>query len=156
MKKKPKKDLSPRTVKTRAQQSAFLQTYTLTANIREAALAAGISRMTHYRWLKRDPTYRKRVDEAANNAFDLLEKEALRRAMVGINEPNYFQGKVVGYTKRYSDNLTMFLLKAARPEKFREVIHHKQEVVDLTKLDTQEVLAFRALVEKAQRTKEEG
>ena len=56
-------------------------------------------------------------------ATDTLEMEARRRASLGVEEPVYYQGQVVGYVRKYSDVLLMFLLKAQRPEKFRD--NHK-------------------------------
>jgi hypothetical protein len=53
-------------------------------------------------------------------AVGALEDEALRRAVEGVEEPVYQGGKQVGVIRKYSDALLMFLLKAARPEKYRE------------------------------------
>ena len=51
---------------------------------------------------------------------DALEDEALRRAFHGSERP-VFQGKeLVGYVRDYSDTLLIFMLKARRPEKYRE------------------------------------
>ena len=35
-------------------------------------------------------------------------------------EPVYYQGKIVGYVRRPSDILAMFLLKARKPEMYRD------------------------------------
>ena len=37
-------------------------------------------------------------------------------------EPEYYKGEVVGHTRKYSDALLMFLLKANRPDKYRDNI----------------------------------
>ena len=50
----------------------------------------------------------------------MLEAEARRRAAIGVDEPVFYKGKVVGHIRKYSDNLLMFLLKAHWPEKFRD------------------------------------
>jgi hypothetical protein len=49
-----------------------------------------------------------------------MEEEARRRAIDGVNKAVYHKGKIVGYEKVYSDNLLMFMLKARRPDRFRD------------------------------------
>lgn len=93
-------------------------------NISQAAEAAGCSRSAHYLWLRTDPRYHAEVADAMEEAADHLEAEARRRAVEGTEEPVYYQGKPVGAIRRYSDLLLIFLLKAARPEKFRERVEH--------------------------------
>ena len=80
----------------------FLDTYAKTGSITEAAKAAKISLATHYRWLEIDPAYRKAFEAAQQQAVDLLEGEAFRRALAG------------------SDELLIFLLRAWRPDRYRE------------------------------------
>ena len=65
-------------------------------------------------------TFRADWDEALEEARELLEAEARRRAAIGVDEPVFYKGKVVGHIRKYSDNLLMFLLKAHWPEKFRD------------------------------------
>jgi hypothetical protein len=69
--------------------------------------------------------YADRFREAEQEAADVLEAEAVRRAVQGVDEAVYFQGEQVGTRRRYSDLLLIFLLKGMRPDKFRE----RQEVV---------------------------
>ena len=68
-------------------------------------------------------TFAKEWDAAIEVATDTLEMEARRRASLGVEEPVYYQGQIVGYVRKYSDVLLMFLLKAQRPERFRD--NHK-------------------------------
>lgn len=75
--------------------------------ITEAARHAGISRRTVYRQMNRSPRFREQIDEAIEAGTDRLEDMALKRAEQG------------------SDTLLMFLLKARRPEKFREHYTHQ-------------------------------
>ena len=65
-------------------------------------------------------------DNALEEATDLLEAEARRRALTGIDEPVFYKGKVVGSTKKYSRPLLMFLLEAHRPQKFRDGVKVEQ------------------------------
>ena len=91
---------------------AMLAALAKTGNISASARAAGISRCTHYDWLATDPAYRQAVAEAMEDAIDVLEAAARRRALVG------------------SDLLLIFLLKAARPERYREryQVEHTRDI----------------------------
>ncbi len=123
---------------------AFLRAYVETGGrIAKAAQAAGVSRFTHYRKLESSAEYRKAFEIAQQQAVDLLEEEAVRRAHEGVAKPVVYQGaftypmlrdKVTGqYTERseeplaireYSDSLLMFLLRGAKPQKYRERYDH--------------------------------
>ena len=58
--------------------------------------------------------------EALEEGSDLLDAEARRRAVTGIDEPVFYKGEVVGSITKYSDSLLMFLLRAHRPQMFRD------------------------------------
>jgi len=95
----------------------FLAAYGQTGNISVAARAAGIHRQRHYEWLQ-EADYAKAFDHAKEEAGDILEAEARRRAVEGCEVPVYQGGRKVGTTRRYSDLLLIFLLKGAKPEKY--------------------------------------
>ena len=128
----PAEPKKPR-VGTRAAQDAkratakdrFLYAYAEHATVLAAARVVNIGRRTHYRWLESDAEYAKRFEEAEASATDALEGEARRRA-IGVEEPvfgslGYKKGSgVVGHIRKYSDTLLIFLLKAKRPEQFRD------------------------------------
>lgn len=103
-----------------AKKAAFLASFAETATITHAARAAEIDRVTHYKWLQADPDYAAAFHEAEAEAVERLEREALRRAVEGTQKPVYHNGKVVGYVTEYSDTLLIFLLKGARPQKYRD------------------------------------
>jgi hypothetical protein len=111
---------------TTAAQSAHAKRLFLEAfagphpTVSHAAKAAGIGRRTVYDWLERDAEFRQAFADAEQEAFDTLEREAVRRAAEGVEEPVYAGGKKVGSIRKYSDTLLIFLLKGARPSKFRE------------------------------------
>ena len=63
------------------QKNRFLNTYIAEGTIGAAAEACGITRQTHYNWLKEDPEYKKGFAQAKEMAGDLLEEEARRRAV---------------------------------------------------------------------------
>lgn len=99
---------------------AFLVAYSECGNVTKAAEASGISRQSHYDWLATDPEYAEAFRHADDAAGDRLEAEARRRAVEGVDEPVYHKGEVVGYIRKYSDTLLIFLLKGAKPDKYAE------------------------------------
>src|SRR3990170_2088581 len=101
-------------------EAAFIEALRQTANVSRAARMAGVGRRTVYDRRKASEAFREAWDDAREEAADLLEAEARRRAVEGIEEPVHYHGEVCGYVSRYSDTLLIFLLKAARPEKYRE------------------------------------
>lgn len=145
---------------THPKKRAFLAAYAQTGNVTAAAEAAGIARRTHYDWLESDPVYAEAFAEAQEKAIDLLELEARRRALEGVDEPVFYKGVEVGAVRKYSDTLLIFLLKGYRPERYKErvaaehsgpdggPIEHKHEV-DLSKLSTEELRALARILDKA-------
>lgn len=82
-----------------------------------AARAAGLGRSTAYLWRQSDPDFAAKWDEAVAEGIDLLEEEARRRAVDGVNKrPIYHRGVQVGEIAQYSDKLLIFLLERRRPE----------------------------------------
>lgn len=60
------------------------------------------------------------LDEARRMGMDHLEDAAVQRAVRGVEKPVFYQGTECGTVTEYSDTLLMFLLKAERPDKYRE------------------------------------
>jgi hypothetical protein len=105
-------------------KEAFLAALAKTGNVTVAARMAKIDRGTHYDWLKEDPEYKAASEDAIEQAADVLEEEAVRRAVKGVKRPVYQGGELVGYVQEYSDTLLIFLLKGNKPAKFRERYEH--------------------------------
>jgi hypothetical protein len=103
-----------------SKQRAFLAAYVTTASVSKSAAAAGVDRSLHYRWLKDDGEYGKAFELAYQQAGDLLEDEAVRRAHDGIMEPVFYKGKPAGVIRVYSDGLMMFLLRGFKNDKYRD------------------------------------
>jgi len=82
--------------KNRPFMDRFLEKLRECGNIRLACQAADIPRTTVYRWRNTWSTFAHEWDDALEDALDLLEAEAWKRA------------------RRNSDRLLMFLLKAHR------------------------------------------
>lgn len=98
----------------------FFRELSRTCNVTGSAAAIGVSRQHVHHLRRKKPEFAKRWEAALQEATDALEAEARRRAMEGYQKPVFFQGKQVGSEPVYSDALLITLLKAHRPEKFRE------------------------------------
>ena len=99
--------------------AAFLTALESSGNVTVAARLAGVSRTAAYKARRGEAEFAASWDEALEVALDGMEAEARRRAVEGWEEPVFYQGKVCGHIRKYSDALIMFLLKAYRPE-FRD------------------------------------
>ena len=102
-----------------AWRGAFIERLKATGNVTLAASGAGVTRQHAYRTRNRSTVFRRSWDEALEQAVDLLEGEARRRA-TGIKRDVWYAGEVVGEESVYSDTLLMFLLKAHRPHLYRD------------------------------------
>ena len=120
--KKPRNYVS--SVSTAKKKEIFLNVFKRTGNVSYAAHEAGIHRTTHHKIWMKDPEYAAQFASAREEAVDVLEHEALRRAVQGVEEPVFYQGEVCGHVRKHSDTLLIFLLKGNRPEKFRERYEH--------------------------------
>jgi enamine deaminase RidA (YjgF/YER057c/UK114 family) len=101
-------------------KARFLEVYAQCGNVSAAAKEAGVGRRTVYDWLVADVDYQVAFNDARDQAVDVLELEAHRRAVVGVQRPVYQGGRLAGVVTDYSDKLLETLLRAARPEKYRE------------------------------------
>lgn len=111
----------------------FLKALAVDGNVTRAAAAAKTSKQTLKEWRDKDAQFRYDWDMAVDAVADMLESEAIRRAVQGVDKVVVSGGKVVldDNTKQpmvekvYSDGLLTLLLKGAKPERFRE--NHKVE-----------------------------
>lgn len=115
---------------TAEKREKFLVAYRETGNVTLSAQAAGVARSTHYKRWTKGKAYRADFEDARSEAADVLEREARRRAVSGTKEPVFYGGEICGHIRRYSDTLLIFLLKAARPEKYRERSNFNLNVAD--------------------------
>jgi len=105
-------------------REVFLETLAKTGNITLSAKKAKVDRANAYRIRGEEKEFAEAWDNALADSGDLLEQEARRRAAKGVRKPVYQGGKLVGYVQEYSDTLLIFLLKGAKPEKYRERFEH--------------------------------
>jgi len=130
-----KKSTSKPKERVAVKAAAFLAAIRVYPSITAAAHAAGISRESHYRNLERSGKYRTAFDRAYKQGIQALEDEAVRRALSGVQRPVLYHGKPVTVPidpakprgKRqvlmeteYSDTLMQMLLKAKKPDEYRE------------------------------------
>jgi|GEM_PF-1247603 len=101
-------------------QRAFLVGYVQSLGIRSAARLSGVSRQSHYEWLRDDPLYREHFEHAKRMLADSAEEEVCRRAYRGYDTPVIYRGRITGYYKSYSDALAMFMLKGLKPAVYRD------------------------------------
>lgn len=110
-------------------QGIFLRALAQGETMARALAQAGIaSRQTINAWREKDADFAAAYTEAMENASDLLEAEARRRAVDGVEEPLHYQGQIFAHVRRYSDPLLLALLKATRPEKFKDRVEHSGSV----------------------------
>lgn len=87
---------------------AFLMAFAYEAwTVDQAAKAADVHRTRHYDWLLKDEDYRAAFEKAQELRAERLEDLAFQRA---------------AREEQPSDTLTIFLLKGAKPHKYRERI----------------------------------
>ena len=112
---------------TARRKRAFLESYAHWANISEACRVAGIPRRNVYEWQERDESFAMAMRQAGDAATERLEREAWRRATEGTpyKRTSYWHGEPVGTDEKieYSDQLMMLLLRARRPETYRDNVN---------------------------------
>lgn len=102
-------------------QKKFLQVLAKTGKVAHAAKLAGYAdTSTLYKIRKLDEAFDRAWIEAEDASSDLLEDEAVRRGLEGVDKPVFYKGQIVGYEKLYSDGMLQFVLRSRRPDKFRE------------------------------------
>ena len=103
-------------------QRSFLIAYATVGMITRADAASGVSYGSHHKWMKEDPEYKEAFALAQEMAGDYAERVAYERAIKGVMKAVYYQGEIVGYDVVYSDGLLKFILKGAKPTKYRDNI----------------------------------
>ena len=101
-----------------AKQRALLAAVAHCCSVTQACAQVGLSRQTHYEWLHENPTYAAAFAHAKQMGAEWLEDRAIERATTG---------------EKPSDVLLIFLLKAAKPAKYRETLR-RDERSDVSEL----------------------
>lgn len=108
----------------------FLRLLAVCGNVSRSAQGAGMTdadRINLYRIRRQDAEFAEAWDEAAAMGVMSLEDEMRRRAFEGVEEPVIYKGQVAVdkdgnplVVRKFSDNLLMFALKGAKPDKYRD------------------------------------
>lgn len=138
--KNKKKTIAKVHVNAHVKRRAFLAAFAECGIITRAASMANVSVRAHYLWME-NPEYARKFQEVGEMAADKLEEEARRRAHDGLMRMKFHQGQAIidprtlpgcdlydpkypggkPYMEmEYSDTLLIFMLKGARPTKFRD------------------------------------
>lgn len=125
---KPKSKRAPKTANVTAQrrngkQTAFLMALAGGLTVTDASAVAGINPKTQRRWREASKKFASEFEIALGSGSAAIATEALRRATVGVERPQFYQGRPVIDPKtgeqivfrEYSDTLLMFLLKSREP-----------------------------------------
>jgi hypothetical protein len=110
--------LSARKFLSDRRKRQFIKTLAECGIVSRAAAAAGWTSAMAYSLRRSNEEFKTMWDNALEFATDSLEMEARRRGQMGVSRPVYQQGKLVGYTQEYSDQLLTLLLKGRRKEVF--------------------------------------
>lgn len=106
--------------RTREKKEAFLTRLSETANVSRSCADNNLPRRTVYDWRDSDAGFKAAWDQALELGLDALEDEAKRRAFEGTDRPVFYEGSECGTVREYSDTLAIFLLKAYRPDRFKD------------------------------------
>lgn len=112
-----------------AAQARFLAAFRLSANVYAACEQSQVGRSSVYDWRAADPAFAEAWKDAEAQAVETLEVAAWRRARDGVKRTKaiYYKGKEIGTETEteYSDTLLIFLLKAHKPDKYRETVRNE-------------------------------
>jgi len=99
---------------TARKQTAFLQMLAATQSVAQAARAVGMSRQSAYKLRARldDAPFGAAWRMATQSARGALVEAALDRAINGVEVPHYWQGELVGTSRKFDERLTTALLNS--------------------------------------------
>jgi hypothetical protein len=101
-------------------RDAFLAAFEETGMVSHACRLVGVGRSTVYVERQRNEDFAVAWADVEERVVESMEGEAYRRAVKGVEKPLVSAGRLVTTVNEYSDGLLMFLLKARRPEVYRE------------------------------------
>lgn len=139
---------SPQLLPTlKPQQVAFLDAFIETCSVSKAAKLSKIGKDNHYHWINTSQAYREAFHKAQQPASDVLQDEAVRRAVDGVEKLVTVGGEPASITV-YSDSLLAILLKAWLPEKYKDRTEHSVAFDgDVSKLTDAQLLKVMGSIE---------
>ena len=108
-------------------RAAILEGLTEGKTFKDAANDVGVPYGTLRQWRQDDPDFNMKCEQAYDEGTDVLEREAQRRAVDGMEETTIrtytkdgaeIEEKTVAH--RYSDTLMNIMLQGRRPHKYRQ------------------------------------
>lgn len=133
----------------------FIEAIMQGMSVTDATREIGIDITLPYKRRIDDEEFRNAWKEAAEIGTEFLEQEAARRAYHGTLKPVFHKGVPCGEIREYSDTLLIFLLKARKPEKYREgveeggrgntVLNINVNVIDKPQLSEAQVIEVQAI-----------
>ena len=96
----------------------FLETLRETGCVQDACRVAGISDTAVYKARKRDPELGELWQAALSRAGTDVDTLAWHRAVVGVEEPVWAYGKLVGTRRKRDDRLFRMLVQASDPNRY--------------------------------------
>ena len=104
---------------TDAVKQRYLILVARTGQVCASAYGVGLNKTTIYDCREKDPAFDAAVLEAQERYRDWVDAEIRRRGIEGIEEPVFYQGRVVGWVRKFSDALAIAHAKAHDP-RYRE------------------------------------
>lgn len=98
----------------------FFEELAKTGVTARACRKSGISVFSVHYYSYKYPLFALRMKICRELGAESLEAEAFRRAVDGVKRGVYWQGAHIATERVYSDLLLTFLLKGAKPDKYRE------------------------------------
>ncbi len=105
---------------TPERQRGFIEALADTGSVEAACRAVDMAQRGAYE-LRRQPgaeAFRAAWEAALGLGVSRIEDVVMDRALIGVEEPVYSYGKLVGTRRRYNDRLLMFVLRNRAPERF--------------------------------------
>lgn len=121
----------------------FLEYLSESGIVTDSAARAGLNRAQIKRRIKTDHEFRALYEEAMELGIDAIEDEATRRATIGTLEPVFHKGRRVATIRKKSDLLMIFMLKARRPQTFKDNYSPPEQEHDATDYTAREQIARR-------------
>ncbi len=136
-------------------KAKWLEAFDREGTVFTACKESGVARSTVYNWRQQDEAFAIAWHDVEEATTERMEREAFRRSVEGVKRDIYHQGQVVGQERQFSDVLLIFMLKARRPERYRDNVKiehggtvNQSHSFDLTRLSAAEKHDLLALVEK--------
>lgn len=124
---------------------AWLEAFSRLGMVMAACKDVGVGRTTVYEARQQDEAFAVAWADVEQATTERMEREAYRRAVEGVRKDIFYRDQVIGEERSYSDTLLIFMLKARRPDVYREnvkVEHSGKVGHDLSTLPAEELEAI--------------